>query len=102
MAAENAPDLALEAEIKALLVEALMLEGTRPEDIDAAAPLFAGGLGLDSIDVLELAMAVHRRFGVTTGGDDTANQRIYSSVRSLAEYLEQEQARGVHLLPREG
>ena len=89
----------IEAEIKLLIIDALKLNGIEPEDIDSETPLASAGVGLDSIDVLELAMAVHRRFGVTTGGDDTANQRIYSSVRSLAEYLEQEQARGAVFAP---
>jgi acyl carrier protein len=89
----------IEAEIKQLIIEALKLDETLPDDIDSEAPLASAGVGLDSIDVLELAMAVHRRFGVTTGGDDAANQRIYSSVRSLAEFLEQQQARGARLRP---
>jgi acyl carrier protein len=92
----------IEAEIKQLIIEALKLDETSPDDIDSEAPLASAGVGLDSIDVLELAMAVHRRFGVTTGGDDAANQRIYSSVRSLAEFLEQQQAHGARLGPHEG
>jgi acyl carrier protein len=91
----------LEAEIKQLIIEALKLDEIVPDDIDSEAPLASAGVGLDSIDVLELAMAVHRRFGITTGGDDAANQRIYSSVRSLAEFLEQQQAHGARLRPHE-
>jgi acyl carrier protein len=91
----------IEAEIKQLIIEALKLDETSPDDIDSEAPLASAGVGLDSIDVLELAMAVHRRFGVTTGGDDAANQRIYSSVRSLAEFLQQQQAHGARLRPQE-
>jgi acyl carrier protein len=89
----------LEVELKALIIDALKLDETLPEDIDSEAPLASAGVGLDSIDMLELAMAVHRRFGITTEGDDAANQRIYTSVRSLAEFLEQQQARGAALLP---
>jgi acyl carrier protein len=89
----------IEAELKALIIDALKLDETAPDDIDSEAPLASAGVGLDSIDVLELAMAVHRRFGVTTEGDDAANQRIYASVRSLAEFLEGQQARGVTLRP---
>lgn len=92
----------IEAEIKRLIIDALKLDETLPDDIDSEAPLASAGVGLDSIDVLELAMAVHRRFGVTTGGDDAANQRIYSSVRSLAEFLQQQQAHGARLRPQEG
>jgi acyl carrier protein len=91
----------LEAEIKQLIIDALKLDETLPDDIDSEAPLASAGVGLDSIDVLELAMAVHRRFGVSTGGDDAANQRIYRSVRSLAEYLELQQAQGARLRPQE-
>lgn len=89
----------IEAELKALIIHALKLDDTVPEEIDSEAPLASAGVGLDSIDVLELAMAVHRRFGVTTEGDDAANQRIYASVRSLAEFLLQQQARGITLRP---
>ena len=89
----------IEAELKVLIIDALKLDETLPDDIDSEAPLASAGVGLDSIDVLELATAVHRRFGVTTEGDDAANERIYTSVRSLAEFLEQQQAAGVRLLP---
>lgn len=89
----------IEAELKALIIQALELDETEPEEIDSDAPLASAGVGLDSIDVLELALAVHRRFGVTTEGDDATNQRIYATVRSLAEFLEQQQARGVTLQP---
>ena len=87
----------IEAELKILIIEALQLDETLPDDIDSEAPLASAGVGLDSIDVLELATAVHRRFGVTTEGDDETNQRIYTSVRTLAEFLEQQQAKGVAL-----
>jgi len=92
----------IEAELKALIIDALQLDETQPDDIDSEAPLASAGVGLDSIDVLELATAVHRRFGVTTEGDDETNQRIYTSVRTLAEFLEQQQARGVALSPSPG
>ena len=82
----------LENELKALIIEALKLEDTTPEDIDSDAPLVGGGLGLDSIDVLEMAMAVQRRFGVKTEADDQENQKIYSSVRSLAEFIARRRA----------
>jgi acyl carrier protein len=86
--ASTVADTALEREIKHLIVEALMLEDRTAEDIDAAAPLFGpGGIGLDSIDVLELAMALHKRYGVKTKGDDTRNREIFASVRSLASFV---------------
>lgn len=87
-AAAASPDLVLEHELKELIVEALMLEDRTPAEIESTAPLLGeGGLGLDSIDVLELAMALHRRFGVKTKGDDERNREIFGSVRSLAAFV---------------
>jgi acyl carrier protein len=77
----------LEQELKELMVEALMLEDVSPDDIDSEAPLFDGGLGLDSIDVLELAMALNKRYGVKTRADDERNEQIFASVRSLAAFV---------------
>jgi len=94
-AAASAVDPALEREIQQLIVEALMLEDQDPEAIDPDAPLFGeGGLGLDSIDVLELAMALHKRYGVKTKGDDDRNREIFASVRSLAAFVAAERAGG--------
>jgi acyl carrier protein len=78
---------ALEPRIKRLIVEALMLEDVKPEDIDTDAPLFVEGLGLDSIDALELALAVHKEFGVKTSPDDERNREYFYSVASLAEFI---------------
>jgi acyl carrier protein len=77
----------LEQELKQLIVESLKLDDTAPEDIASEAPLVGDGLGLDSIDILELAMAVHRKYGVKTGSDDGQNRQVYASVRSLAEFI---------------
>lgn len=77
----------LEAEVKSLIVEALMLDDVRAEEIDSEAPLFGAGLGLDSIDALELAMAIERRFGVKLRADDPATRSLFASVRSLAEHV---------------
>ena len=77
-------------EIRALVVESLMLEDVAPEDIDPAAPLFGDGpdsLGLDSIDVLELAMALNKRYGVRTRSDDERNREVFYSVHSLAAFV---------------
>jgi acyl carrier protein len=88
-------DVALEREIKQLIVESLMLEDKDPETIDSDAPLFGeGGLGLDSIDVLELAMALHKRYGVKTKGDDERNREIFASVKNLAAFVAAERAGG--------
>ena len=77
----------LEREIKVLIVESLKLEGVTPESIDAAAPLFGEGLGLDSIDALELAMALRKRFGVKFEASNAANREIFGSVRNLAAHV---------------
>lgn len=77
----------LELEIKRLIVQSLNLEGVAPESIDSSAPLFVEGLGLDSIDALELAMALRQKYGVRTGTDEATNRKIFASVRSLAEFV---------------
>jgi len=77
----------LEAEIKELIVESLALEDVSPEEIETGAPLFVEGLGLDSIDALELAMALEERYGVTIEDDPEENQRIFASVESLAGFV---------------
>ena len=77
----------LEQELKALIIESLALEDVTPEDIDSEAALFVEGLGLDSIDALELAMALEERYGVKIGDDPDENQRIIASVRNLASFV---------------
>lgn len=79
----------LETEIKQLIIESLMLDDVKVEGIDSDAPLFVEGLGLDSIDALELAMAVDKRFGVRIRADDEQNRQIFASVKSLAAYVAQ-------------
>lgn len=78
---------ALENEIQALLIEALNLEDITPDDIDPTAPLFGEGLGLDSIDALELGLALQKRYGVTMSADNLETRRHFSSVRALAEFV---------------
>ena len=78
---------ALEAEIKRLIVEALALEDVNPQEIETDAALFVEGLGLDSIDALELAMVLEERYGVTIEDDPEGNARIFASVRSLADFV---------------
>ena len=90
---QNDAELPLEDRIKHLIVDTLMLEDIRPEDIDPAAPLFVEGLGLDSIDALELALAIHKTFGVRTAADDERNRQIFHSVNSLAEFVRTEHAK---------
>lgn len=74
----------LETEIKILIIEAAGLEDITPGAIDAEAPLFGEGLGLDSIDALEIGLALHKRYGVNLSADTEDNQRHFSNVRNLA------------------
>lgn len=77
----------LEQEIKELIISSLSLEDTRPEDIDASAPLFVEGLGLDSIDALELGVALQKRYGVSMSADSAETRRHFASVQSLAAFV---------------
>ena len=86
----------LEREVKDLIVECLGIDDVNPEDIDAEAPLAGdddGGLGLDSIDFLEIALAVERRWNVKAQAADSDNERIYRSVRSLATYVAEQRSK---------
>ena len=83
----------LENELKHLIVDALMLEDVKPEEINSEEPLFVEGLGLDSIDALELALAINKKFGVKTSADDERNREIFYSVQSLANFIRTEQAK---------
>ena len=78
---------ALHQEIKSLIVDTLMLEEVTADEIDTDAPLFVEGLGLDSIDSLELAMELEERYGVTLEEDPEQNHAIFQSVRSLASFV---------------
>ena len=84
----------IESELKEMIVECLMLDDVKPEEIETEAPLFVEGLGLDSIDALELALAMHEKFGVKTSEDDERNREIFYSVKSLADFIRAEQAAG--------
>ncbi len=84
---------ALEDRLKVLIVESLALEDVDPQSIETDAPLFGEGLGLDSIDALELALAIHSEFGVRTKENDEKNREYYHSVKSLAEFIRSEQAK---------
>jgi acyl carrier protein len=83
--------LELETAIKALIVDALQLEDIKPEDIDSDAPLFGEGLGLDSIDALELGVALKKRFGITLASNDPAIKDHFRSVSSLARLITSQQ-----------
>ena len=75
------------AKLKETVVSALDLEDLTPADIETEAPLFGEGLGLDSIDALELGMAVKKAFGITFSSDPAQNMKIFHSVASLADYV---------------
>jgi len=81
-AAPSQDQPALERELAALFVQALNLE-MAPAEIDAAAPLFGDGLGLDSIDILEVALEISHRYGFQLRSDDENNQKIFHNLRSL-------------------
>jgi len=80
-----------ERELAELIVTALNLESA-PAEIDPEAPLYGEGLGLDSIDILEIALAVSKRYGVQIRSDDNDNVRIFSSLRTLNEHVQQQRA----------
>ncbi len=82
----------LEHELKELIIESLALEDVKPSDIESEAALFVEGLGLDSIDALELAMALEERYGVRIGDDPEENQIIFASVRNLAGFVNEHRA----------
>jgi acyl carrier protein len=84
-----APQTDAERELATLLVESLNLEDVAPEAIDPEAPLFNAGLGLDSIDALELALAISKRYGFQLRSDNDENRRIFGSLRALSAHVEQ-------------
>jgi acyl carrier protein len=82
----------LEQEVARLIVESLNLEEVRAEEIDPDAPLFREGLGLDSIDALELSLAISQRYGFKLQSDDERNTEIFGSLRALARHIDQNRA----------
>lgn len=78
---------ATEQAIKELIIEALNLEDLSPDDIDTAAPLFGDGLGLDSIDALELGVAIRRKYGVDLDVDSEEIRGHFESVANLARFV---------------
>jgi len=83
---------ALELEIKQLIIASLSLEDVTPDDIDAAAPLFGEGLGLDSIDALELGLALQKRYGLTLAADSQETRQHFASVNALARFVSAQRA----------
>ena len=91
---------ALQTEIKQLIIDSLNLEDMQPDDIDASAPLFVDGLGLDSIDALELGLALQKRYGVVLSADSAETRTHFASVDALVAYVQaaraQPSAPGTH------
>jgi acyl carrier protein len=83
----------LHAELKELIVETLALEDVTPEEIETEAPLFVEGLGLDSIDALEIAMVLEERYAVTLDDDPETNERIFQSIKSLGDFVTENRVR---------
>jgi acyl carrier protein len=80
---------ALESDLKRLIVEVVDLEGLKPEDIGIDTPLFNEGLGFDSIDALEIGMAVAKKYGIKFGRDHDENTQHFRTVKTLAELIRQ-------------
>ena len=77
----------LDDEVKELIISVLRLEDVTPADIDTDAPLFVDGLGLDSIDALELGVAIRKRYGIQLSADSDDTRKHFSSVRALSDLI---------------
>lgn len=78
----------LERDLANLIVESLALHDVNPTELDSSTPLFNEGLGLDSVDALELAMAVHKKYGVQIKADDPSIKDTFRCIGSLAAHIE--------------
>lgn len=87
-----AEQTAAQHELATLIVESLNLEAVTPAQIEPDAPLFGGELGLDSIDALEIALAVSKRYGFQLRSDNPDNHKIFTNLRSLSAHVEQHRA----------
>ena len=74
-------------ELARLVIEGLNLEGVNAEQVDLSAPLFGGGLNLDSLDMLEISLLVQQRYGVKLRANDPDNEANFSSLQSLADHV---------------
>lgn len=88
MTNSNPDEAAQELELSKLIVATLNLE-VQPSEIDPEAPLYGEGLGLDSIDILEIALAISKTYGFKLRSDDKDDARIFSSLRSLNRHIQQ-------------
>lgn len=94
MNGEPSGELGDEQELAHLIVESLHLEGVAANDIDPEASLFGQGPGLelDSLDMLELSMAVEQQYGVKLRSDDPDNEKVFASLRSLSQHIQSRRA----------
>ncbi len=81
----------LEVELKQLIITSLDLEDIKPEDINSEAPLFVDGLGLDSIDALELGLAIQKKYNVKIDAGSGDTKEHFSSVRNLVHFITSQQ-----------
>ena len=77
----------LEQELKALIIDVLDLEDITVDDINSEEPLFVDGLGLDSIDALELGVALQKKYGVKIEAEGEQTRELFASVRNLAKFI---------------
>ena len=77
--------------VKQLIIDSLRIEGMSPADIDTDAPLFGDGLGLDSVDALQLVVGMENGFGVVVP-DAAVGSKVFQSVRTMADYIAQQSA----------
>ena len=92
MSTSNPAASAPELELARLIVDTLNLE-VGPEEIDPEAPLYGEGLGLDSIDILEMALAISKTYGVQLRSEDENNRKIFASLRRLNDHLQQHRSK---------
>ncbi len=83
----------LKQQVKEVIISSLQLEDIKPENINDSEPLFGEGLGLDSIDALELGVALKKKFGVKFSTEGQDNRAVFASVNALAEYIEKNRSK---------
>lgn len=83
--------MSLELELKNLIIKSLDLEDISADDIDSAAPLFGDGLGLDSIDALELGLAISKQYGIKIDAENEATKTHFASIANLAKFIQSKQ-----------
>lgn len=81
-------------ELKQLVIDSLGLEDITTDDIEFEAPLFGDGLGLDSVDALELGLAVQKKYGIKIDAESKDVRSHFASIKSLAEFIQSQQAAG--------